>query len=86
MTYRATVCNSCHAPIFWASTTAKGKPMPLDLEPHDNGNVEVIEGQHGPLATVLGPLEVQLARGVGSDLFMPHHATCPDAADWKGPR
>ena len=63
-------CRSCGAEIRWARTAAKGKAIPLDPEPTEEGNV-VLDGD---TATVLGPLERSAHDG---PLFMPHHATCP---------
>ncbi len=44
--------------------------------------VTIAAGEHGLVATVLGPLEQILARD-RAELFMPHHATCPHAEAWK---
>jgi hypothetical protein len=35
-----TACRRCHAEIIWA-TTLLGRPMPLDPDPADDGNVAV---------------------------------------------
>ncbi len=82
MTRQAAECRSCHAAIFWASTAASGKPMPLNFDADPDGNVTIAAGEHGLVATVLGPLEQILARD-RAELFMPHHATCPHAEAWK---
>ena len=65
---------SCRAPIVWCRTTA-GALMPLDPAPTDDGNVEIIDG----LAVVHGQTPM-----VHGQLYMPHFATCPDAASWSG--
>lgn len=69
---RAQECRSCQAPIIWVRTTA-GRRMPLDAQPTAQGNVVLRDG----VATVLsGPAPDGNGR-------MPHHATCPDAAQWR---
>ncbi len=83
MTRQTAECRSCHAAIFWASTAASGKPMPLNFDPDPDGNVTIIASKHGPVATVLGPLEQLLAHGDRTELYMPHHATCPHTEAWK---
>lgn len=80
-------CRSCDAEIIWAATPA-GKSMPLDATPTPAGNVE-LSGESGrPVAIVLAGLFLADARSAGRELFMPHHATCPQARTWrkgKGP-
>ena len=71
-------CRSCGAEIVWA-VTATGKRMPVDAATHPDGNVQ-LDRDH---ATVLGPLDRLFAADQGADLHMPHHATCPDANDWR---
>lgn len=68
-----TACRSCGAAIRWARTRA-GNLMPLDAHPDPNGNVEIVDGivhvhPQPPLT--------------GETLWMPHHATCPDADTWR---
>lgn len=53
--------------------------MPLDAEPSPDGNVEVTEDRHRLLVIAVHPSPPIFAE----TLYMPHHATCPDAADWK---
>lgn len=72
---KAGTCRYCPARIRWARTT-NGNPIPLDADPTDDGNVVLDET--GLEAGVLGPLDAELARQEGIDLFMPHHATCPN--------
>lgn len=69
-------CSTCGAPILWAKT-AKGKPMPLDAEPRDDGNVVLERG----VAIVIGPLEHVTRRT--EPLFVSHLATCPQAKDHR---
>lgn len=48
--------------------------MPLDIAPNPEGNVEIISGKavvHGQIPMIHGTL------------YMPHHASCEKAADWR---
>lgn len=76
---RATECRSCHAAIVFVRT-ASGKLIPLDAEPNPAGNVEVLDPDGSPLAQVHKAPPLFLT---GAGPFMPHHATCPDAARWS---
>lgn len=66
----------CGAQIVWAKTV-KGKLMPVDLEPSPDGNVELAFEDGRMVARV----HAQPILGV--ELRMPHHATCPNAADFR---
>lgn len=37
----AAECRSCGAPIIWAVTTASRRPIPVDQEPVEDGNIEL---------------------------------------------
>lgn len=66
-------CRSCGAPIRWARTAANGALIPLDAEPNPAGNVELVDGRavvHGQPPLLTPP-----------ELWMPHHATCPNWGD-----
>lgn len=75
-------CRSCDAEIIWAATPA-GKSMPLNAKPDPFGNVEVSGDTARPVATVLAGLFLEDARSTGRELYMPHHATCPQGRDWR---
>lgn len=83
-------CRSCGAPIRWAVTT-HGRMMPLDAEPNPDGNV-TFTGRRRPSRAGDAP-EVHVhavgQRGLdvedAPDRYMPHHATCPQADDWRNP-
>jgi hypothetical protein len=69
-------CNSCQAAIIWA-TTAKGKAMPLDVEPSASGNIELRSGiAHfvTPDQSALGPR------------YISHFATCVNARQHRKSR
>lgn len=82
-------CASCKAPIIWAVTERNGKPMPVDSDPLEGGNILLSHCGLGepPVALVQGPLEIEGLR-VQHDrspdlgplrLFISHFATCPNA-------
>jgi hypothetical protein len=63
--------------VLWAQHASTGRWAPLDAEPNPAGNLALrADGR----AEVVGPpslLDPDPTR------FMPHHATCPDAATWR---
>lgn len=71
-------CGACGAPIEWVKTEAShgAKSMPLDAEPNDEGNVELVwsavRGQREARVHGQAPL-VQ-----PEVLYMPHFVTCPN--------
>ena len=75
-------CRSCDATIWWAVSTNTGNLIPVDRDPHPDGNLELhpgrLDGTH-PMVTVhrQPPLIHE------GDLFMTHFATCPRAADHR---
>lgn len=76
-------CRSCFAPILWGRTGLTF--IPLDADPDPRGNVVPTGARHpsgAPIVDVLGPLELQLLDD-DAVRYMPHHATCQDAAAWK---
>lgn len=84
-TCRAQVCG---ARFQWAET-AKGRAIPVDLEPDPTGNVRLVARNYrpgAPLAEVLTGSELVDARRAGEDLYLAHFATCPGRAHRKGPR
>lgn len=86
------VCSSCRRPILWCVTEG-GKRMPIDPEPHSEGNVvktgrtEMVPGQYRPVdvVRVLTKADRSLfdqpddEGDVAGARFMPHFATCPNA-------
>lgn len=76
-------CDTCNADIVWAISAAKGVRQPIDFEPSATGTVRLTErpGQP-PLATVIR----NPADRFGKVLRLAHHATCPQAAQWRGRR
>lgn len=68
-------CRGCGAPIRWVRTIHGGL-MPLDAEPDPDGNVELVD--HFAVVHSQPTL-------FGGDRWMPRHATCPDADQFRGP-
>lgn len=86
-------CASCRARIDWV-TLGNGKRMPIDPEPSERGNVMLIDepvdadvygvalGRH----VVLGEAAAMLERQRGTDLYVSHFDSCPDAERWRKKR
>lgn len=68
-------CKSCHAAIDWRKTV-KGKNVPLDPEPHPEGNI-YIDDQG---------VAVYAKAGTFPLMFRSHFVTCPNAAQHRKPR
>jgi len=75
-------CNSCGAPIEWI-TMKTGKRMPVNIMPSPYwapcpGETMVMEINGGKGEVVVLPTDRPFIQ-----LFVPHWATCPDAATWR---
>jgi hypothetical protein len=75
-------CRSCGAAIIWEPSTASGKLMPLDAEPHPDGNIVLIPAG----AMVLSKETAETGKRIGSRRYRSHFATCPDAAQHRKPK
>lgn len=78
-------CRSCDAEIRWGMTT-KGKLMPVDAAPAEDGNV-VFTGRMRRTPQGAAP-EVQVLTQAGllgddRERYMPHHASCPHRENWR---
>ena len=73
----ADVCRSCKAPVLWA-VTERGRPMPVDPDRVPNGNLNLLDDEHGgaPLAVVVKP-------DPAVERYVSHFATCPQRGDWR---
>ncbi|NUT31493.1 MAG: hypothetical protein HOV79_00310 [Hamadaea sp.] len=78
--YPRAECESCYAPIIW-TVTVNAKPMPVDFEPANDGNVALSWMNGKVVATVLGVAR-QATRTPGT-LRKSHFATCPDRDQWR---
>ncbi len=74
----AEACRSCGAPVLWCRTEA-GKMMPVDAEPVENGNLEVIRAGDRLIARVRGE------DLLGSHRYLSHFVTCPQSREWRAP-
>lgn len=72
--FRLAQCGSCNAPIIWASTV-NNRSMPVDAEPSDDGNVEVLH-ENGRVVAHVHTGEPLFAVGVRRKS---HFVTCPNA-------
>ena len=70
-------CKSCGARILWAVTPA-GKKIPLDAEPHPDGNIAISHAREWApiLASVVKP-------GSQDGLRKTHFATCPNSVQHR---
>lgn len=71
-------CDSCGARILWG-VTERGKRIPLDYEPNNDGNVSVLEfcADGTPRVRVHGKASLLEPDVVAS--YMVHFATCPNS-------
>lgn len=81
-------CRSCGKPLRWA-VTAKGIAQPIDFLPDPKGNLviettQVVKDGHIEITDRVRVADPLFDRGV--DLYMPHHAVCPAAAEWRKKR
>ncbi len=75
-------CRSCGRPVIWA-LTGRGRDMPVNAQPSDDGNILLRPGAAKPLADVL-PVAKQF--GLQGRLRRSHFADCPQAAGMKSTR
>lgn len=75
-------CRSCGASIRW-ERTLNGKRIPLDADPHREGNVDVVFIGGEQVALVLGAENAVAAQASGHQLFLSHFVTCPNAASHR---
>ena len=73
------VGSNCRKPVRWVLTLGD-KRMPIDPDPHPDGNVIRIRLEDGSIrARVLGGTELP-AQG---EAWMPHWRTCPDSPEFR---
>lgn len=73
------VCRSCGAAIRW-ERTVNDKPIPLDPEPREDGNLAIRDD-----GKVYHFTEGQgvIAFDPGFPLYVAHFATCPNASEHR---
>jgi hypothetical protein len=75
-------CRSCGAEIVWARTV-NGKTIPIDVDPVEDGNIELQDGAGAmPVAVYVKKDDGQLGL-LASDRYVSHFATCPQAKEWR---
>lgn len=72
-------CKACGAAIRWVVTYARDQRMPVDYDPHEDGNVVVYN--HGR-ADVYRDTPRSIPDT--ATLHFSHHATCPHADEFRG--
>lgn len=68
-------CRGCSAVIEWHKT-AKGKNIPIDPDPHPDGNITFDESARS----------VYAPKGSKPKMYRSHFATCVDAARFRRPK
>lgn len=83
-------CRSCKAPIVFAVTEPGGSWNPLDPDPVEDGNVELVgrdgefQGKPGAIrCRTLTRDEVAQIQLVPTPRYRSHFATCPQASKWR---
>lgn len=69
---RRETCRRCGAPIVWVRTAANGRPMPIDPDTTEDGNVALVRGR----AHVVAGAQLEQLRAFDQPLYRPHFATC----------
>lgn len=84
-------CSKCSAPILWCATV-NGKMQPVDLEPNPDGNLR-LSGNYRQTDRGVLPEIVVIKKGEEPGLFdepfvryYPHHASCPNAEEFRKPK
>ena len=74
-------CKSCGAAIVW-TVTHKGRPMPVDAEPVENGNVRLRRDGDDLVAEYPGKEHPSLFEDDGLR-YVSHFSTCPESKQWR---
>jgi hypothetical protein len=79
-------CEACGQTMIWAMTP-NGNRQPIDYMPSETGNVLLMQNNamQTIFAVVLTGEARKRAKSRGVDLRLPHHATCPHAAQFRRP-
>lgn len=43
MTHPTSPCRTCRAPVYWLANDQTRRVAPIDVEPVENGNVEILD-------------------------------------------
>lgn len=80
--YHTEPCRSCGHAVIW-TTTAAGKPMPVDALPVAGGTVRLWRDGGGKVRSAVVTAHLAYGR---RDLRASHFVRCPDAAKWRRSR
>lgn len=77
----------CRAEIGFVPTAASKASMPLNwvADPAGNVRLEAVTGRHPNVVAVVVQ-QAELLPPADDTRWMPHHATCPNADEWRGPK
>lgn len=75
-------CRRCNAPLLWAETE-KGRPIPIDPEPHADGDIHLYPTGGKHRAVVIRESMRGFFRDEGDPLYRSHFATCPYAGEFR---
>lgn len=77
-------CRKCLRPLLWVKSE-RGAAMPLDPEPHDDGNVLMTAKGAKVLGKEAKAMRLALAEAQGETLrfYHSHFTTCPFADDFR---
>lgn len=78
---RRTTCSTCKVGMLMVATD-HGRAMPVDPDPHPDGNVLIEDG----VAHVLHGAELGKARAAGKALRLSHFATCSEPDRYRRSR
>lgn len=81
--YETDECRSCNAAVIWTQTE-RGRDMPVDVEPHADGTIELRQRQDAkPLAVVINNPAKRFGK---TQLRRSHFVTCPQSGAWRRDR
>lgn len=81
----ATECRSCGRWVRWARTE-RGLWQPFNAFPSEEGSFVLVEIEALDGSKTLSSRYHPLPEGIEADgwtRYMPHHATCPQAPEWR---
>ena len=76
----AATCRACKAPMIW-TVTERGKNMPVDADPVEDGTFGLFTD--GDEVSAIFVNKAREREDWDGDLYKPHWATCPHAANFR---
>lgn len=71
-------CRECHTETVYLKHKTTGKKAPIEVEPNENGNILVKDGQY----RIATKEEIAKAKEIGHPLYLNHFASCKFAASF----